>query len=93
MRALYASKIYKPRRTANESPSRRSQFSGTDSPTPRRNDARAVGYPFAPRKGPAYHRMGLETLKLVEWGKRRIFVVEMHHKSYRNQPGAIMIKK
>ena len=83
MRPLYASKIHESRRTANERPSGK-DHSRNRLPTAGGNDARAIGYPFAPDKSLARQRMGLETLKLIEWGERRIFVIEMHHKSDRN---------
>src|ERR1700722_20483639 len=83
VRPLYASEIHESRRTANEGPPRKDQ-SRNRLPTPGGNDARAVGYPFAPDKSLASQWMGLETLKLVEWGERRVLIVEMHDKSDRD---------
>src|SRR5579872_148994 len=92
MGALDAGEIHESRRTANESPSGKDQF-WRRLPTAGRNRACAAAYAFGPREGLAHHRMGLETLKLIEWRKRGVFIIEMHHKSHRHQPVAIMIEK
>ena len=92
MGALNAGKIHKACRAADESPSGKDQFR-RGLPTTGGDDARAIGDPLAPDKGIAHHRMGLKALKFVEGRERRIFVVEMDHKSDRNQPVAVMIQK
>src|SRR3984957_11592114 len=92
MGPLNASKIHKARRAANESPSGKDQFR-CGLPTTGGDDACAIADRFAPTKGIAHQRMGLKALKFVEGRERRILVVEMDHKSDRNQPVAVMIQK
>src|SRR5208337_365132 len=62
-------------------------------PSPGGDGARAVGEPLSAGERVGDKRMGLEALELVEGGQGRIRVVEVNHKSDRDQVVVIVIEK
>src|ERR1700724_4885060 len=80
MRTLYARHVDEPRRAANEGAAGKDELwhrlpaAFGDRPCAKRN-------PLPACKQRRDHRMRLKTLKFIEWGERRIPIVQVNHET------------